>query len=297
MIRYRLAPRHSRLYTCSMKIHWIKQQIQERYSELTPVERRIADYILTWNEEELPPARKIAAESYVSEAALTRFAKRCGYRGFREFGYSFYSSAKGQDDQETGAASAWVGAAYQTLIEKTLAVTEESQLEELVSQMRQSRRLLVCGIGSSGIAAREYRLRLLRLGFNVEGADESHLMRIMASLTNSDSMLMALSISGNTRETAGALKIAWERGAYTVLITAADKPLGGEYCRKILRIGSLTNLDSGMAVSPQIPLLVAFDLIYACLLREDYVRWTSIHSATLKALGKGKAEAKPDKDF
>ena len=66
----------------------ILKEIEDIYDNLTPVEKNIADYFLKTKNISDFSAKTIADSLYVSEASLTRFAKKCGYKGFREFIYT-----------------------------------------------------------------------------------------------------------------------------------------------------------------------------------------------------------------
>ena len=63
--------------------------IEAHLQEFSPVERKIADYFLGGGE--TPPeetGKALAKRLGVSEAALTRFSQKCGFRGLRELFYA-----------------------------------------------------------------------------------------------------------------------------------------------------------------------------------------------------------------
>ena len=62
--------------------------IESKYEELTDVEKVIADYFLDTEDTELT-SKDVSKKLYTSEAALTRFAKKLGLAGYREFVYRF----------------------------------------------------------------------------------------------------------------------------------------------------------------------------------------------------------------
>ena len=63
--------------------------IESNYEKLTPLEKNIADFFIQNQEKMDFSAKAIAERLYVSEASLSRFAKKCGYRGYREFVYQY----------------------------------------------------------------------------------------------------------------------------------------------------------------------------------------------------------------
>lgn len=263
----------------------IRQRIREQYEEFSTAERRAADYVLYYDGDELPSSGVIAKELFISEAALTRFAKRCGFHGFRELRFSFISIPHVKPETKSDPATERIVNSYGSLIGRTFDVIDETLLSQIAAKMLAADKILICGLGHSGIAALEYRMRLLRIGLPAEVAREGHMIRIMSSLMTEKSLLIALSISGNTKEITQALKIAKSKAAETVLVTAAKDPEGAANSNIILHTGTVRNLAAGIAVSPQLPLLIVFDLLYAELIHQNYQNAMSAHSATLSALG------------
>ena len=66
-----------------------KQNIRSCYDEMTPVEKNIAEFFLNNTEKCDLSSKNIAKLLYVSEASLSRFAKKCGYKGYRELTFSY----------------------------------------------------------------------------------------------------------------------------------------------------------------------------------------------------------------
>ena len=59
--------------------------IQAAYPKLTAAERSVADFFLQNRERGDFSSKAVAARLYVSEASLSRFAQKCGFKGYREF--------------------------------------------------------------------------------------------------------------------------------------------------------------------------------------------------------------------
>ena len=56
--------------------------IESNYDKFTTVERNIADFFIQNRKKVDFSAKSIAERLFVSEASLSRFAKKCGYRGY-----------------------------------------------------------------------------------------------------------------------------------------------------------------------------------------------------------------------
>ncbi len=260
------------------------KEMEDIYDELTPVEKRIADYFIQNRDASDYSAKSIAYKLYVSEASLTRFAKKNGYNGFREFIYNLKLAAS-EGTPNINEMIEKAAATYQHILNKSWLLVNEKQMENLSKSISNSQRILIYGMGSSGMAAQEFKLRLMRLGLLVDAVTDSHLMKISSALVNENCLIIALSISGSTSEVLTGIKIAKKHGAYVVLLTAANgSALLNSYCNEIIPVASTKNLEGGTLISPQFPLLVMLDVFYSYYIRTDYVAKSSIHTETLSAL-------------
>jgi len=255
------------------------------YDKMTATEKAIADYFLGDVPIENLSPKTLTARLYVSKATLTRFANRCGFEGYREFVYHYKT---GRVQQPGGSSftqlTRKVIETYQAIFDRTRALIDEDQLERIARMLVCSERVYLYGSGSSGIAARELRLRLMRLGMPVEAIDDYLLMKINASVMQPDATVIGLSISGKTRVLLSSLRIAKERGARVILMTAnSSDRLAGQF-DEVLHVASDAMLDAGISISPQFPLLIMGDILFSYYLHTDLFRKRAIHSHTVEVL-------------
>ena len=269
---------------CQMNNHFVKQRITDLYGEFTPVEKIIADYLLSFRGGKLPSSHQIAKSLFVSEASLSRFAQKCGYAGFREFCFNYQIISPEEQTRSLDALSQKVMNSYQTLLDKTIALIDKDQMYRILDMITNAKRVYIYGIGSSGIAAQEFKLRLMRIGLFVEAVTDQHMIRMNSALVNRDCLVMGLSLSGTTKEVITGLRLARAHNAPTVLITASRKKQLKECCDEILPVASQKNLNAGTTISPQYPMLVVLDIFYSYLLQSDYPHRISTHAETLSAL-------------
>ena len=57
--------------------------IESIYANLTPLEKTIADFFIKNREEMDFSSKCVSRRLYVSEASLSRFSKKCGFKGYR----------------------------------------------------------------------------------------------------------------------------------------------------------------------------------------------------------------------
>lgn len=270
----------------------ILKEIEDIYDELTPVEKNIADYFLKTENITDFSAKTIAESLYVSEASLTRFAKKCGYKGFREFIYSLKISTSASAGNVNEIIQK-VTSSYKHILDKNLQLINETQMETLAFSIAKSKRILIYGMGISGIVAQEFKLRFMRLGILVDAVTDAHLMKVSSALVDENHLILALSISGKTKELLNGIKIAKEHGAYVVLLTAAkDSELLNSCCDEIIPVAAPKNFTTGTLISPQFPLLIMLDIFYSYYLQTDYAARFSIYSETLTALNNDNLEEK-----
>lgn len=65
----------------------ICERIKNNYRNMTDTEQVIADFFLNNKEKQELSAKVLSKQLHVSETALSRFAKKIGFSGYREFIY------------------------------------------------------------------------------------------------------------------------------------------------------------------------------------------------------------------
>ena len=232
--------------------------IESNYVNFTTVERSIADFFI-YNREQMDfSAKSVAGKLFVSEASLSRFAKKCGFRGYREFIYQY----------------------------------EENfvQIERVCRYMAKAGRVFVCGTGSSGLAAREMELRFMRIGLDITSMEHSDMIRMRGVFQDENCLVFGVSISGEKEEVLYLLEEAHKRGARTVMLTARNRPDFDAFCDEVMLLPSLLHLNHGNVISPQFPILLLTDILYSYYLSQDPYKKEVLHDSTLRALEKGRRE-------
>lgn len=259
--------------------------IESNYDNFTTVERSIADFFI-YNREEMDfSAKAVAGKLFVSEASLSRFAKKCGFKGYREFIYQYGENFVVKQESMTGNTRTVLNT-YQELLNKTYNLVDEKQVERICRYMSKAARVFVCGMGSSGLAAREMELRFMRIGVDITSMDYGDMIRMRGVFLNESSLVFGVSISGDTEDVSFLLQEAHEKKARTVLLTAKNKPEFDSFCDEVMLLPSLIHLNHGNVISPQFPILLMTDIFYSCYVSQDKYSKEILHDSTLRALGK-----------
>lgn len=265
--------------------------IESNYENLTTVEKSIADFFIKNQEKSDFSSRSISERLFVSEASLSRFAQKCGYRGYREFIYQYEETFVEKNQPITGHTRMALNA-YQELLNRTYSLINEPQIIRICRYLKRAGRVFVCGLGSSGLAAREMEMRFMRIGINIYSIQDSNLMRMRAVFQNETSVIVGISISGGGKDMLYLLRESHKSGAKTILITARNRGDHEEFCDELLLVPALRYLENGNVISPQFPVLVMLDVLYAYYVEQDKSRKEIWRGDSLKALKVEKRQLK-----
>ncbi|MCC0698031.1 MurR/RpiR family transcriptional regulator [Clostridioides sp. ZZV15-6383] len=249
--------------------------LESVYTDLSPIEKRIADFFIKNKKKQDFKAKTISTKLYVSEAALSRFSKKCGFSGYRQFIFAYENNIV-EDNENIASITKEVFTTYQELLNKSYSLIKDEQMNRIAYMMVQAKYVYIYGIGSSGMCARDFKIRFMRLGLRVEYVTDEHIMKMNSVIINEQSLLICISVSGANLQQ--YLKMAKEKGAKTVLITCNYKYRMKEYCDEVLKAAVTKNLDVGDVISPQFVILVIIDVLHSHFLNLDY----SVKYALLK---------------
>lgn len=277
-----------------------KQKMSNSYGDMTPVERSIADFFLSNAEKMDFSSKNISKRLYVSEAALSRFAKKCGYRGYRELIFSYEKDLESEvpkenTEQDVSSFTKKIRGSYASLLNESFNLLKEKQIRKVTAMLDTAKKICVYGMGSSGFVAKEFQLRFMRIGLTVEAFTDSQMMQMNAALADSETLVIGLSLSGRTKEVNHAVRLAKKKGAAVVYLTANEHPEVADCCGELVQTAYMKNLDTGTRISPQITLLVMLDVIYSYYFSSDTYYKVKKYKQTLAAIRGEEVEADEEK--
>ena len=252
----------------SMKKQDIATIIDLHFEELTELEQEIARYFLQVDTimDDLS-SQQVTQKLHVSQAALTRFAKKCGFTGYREFVFQYQHQANKQDthSHKHSPLTKRVLRSYSNLREQTQDLIDEAQLERVAQLIEDAERVYFFGTGSSGLIAREMKLRFMRLGVVCEALTDQDGFAWTTSIMDENCLVLGFSLSGTTQSVLDSLLDAMEMGAKTILFTSAPNKNSQAYTETVL-VASHSQSSYIQRISAQLPMLILIDLIYAYFL-------------------------------
>ena len=251
-----------------MKKQDIATIIDLHFEELTELEQEIARYFLQVDTivDDLS-SQQVTQKLHVSQAALTRFAKKCGFTGYREFVFRYQHQANKQDthSHKHSPLTKRVLRSYSNLREQTQDLIDEAQLERVAQLIEDAERVYFFGTGSSGLIAREMKLRFMRLGVVCEALTDQDGFAWTTSIMDENCLVLGFSLSGTTQSVLDSLLDAMEMGAKTILFTSAPNKNSQAYTETVL-VASHSQSSYIQRISAQLPMLILIDLIYAYFL-------------------------------
>ena len=242
--------------------------IDLHFEELTELEQEIARYFLQSDtiQDDLS-SQQVTQKLHISQAALTRFAKKCGFTGYREFVFQYQHQASKPDthSHKHSPLTKRVLRSYSIMREQTQDLIDEEQLERVAQLIDDAERVYFFGTGSSGLIAREMKLRFMRLGVVCEALTDQDGFAWTTSIMDENCLVLGFSLSGTTQSVLDSLLDAKEMGAKTILFTSAPNKNSQAYTETVL-VASHSQSSYIQRISAQLPMLILIDLIYAYFL-------------------------------
>ena len=242
--------------------------IDLHFEELTELEQEIARYFLQTDtiQDDLS-SQQVTQKLHISQAALTRFAKKCGFTGYREFVFQYQHQASKPDthSHKHSPLTKRVLRSYSIMREQTQDLIDEEQLERVAQLIDDAERVYFFGTGSSGLIAREMKLRFMRLGVVCEALTDRDGFAWTTSIMDENCLVLGFSLSGTTQSVLDSLLDAKEMGAKTILFTSAPNKNSQAYTETVL-VASHSQSSYIQRISAQLPMLILIDLIYAYFL-------------------------------
>ena len=266
-----------------------KQNMESLYDKMTEVERSIADFFISNKEVMDFSSKNMSRVLYVSESSLSRFAQKCGYKGYRELIFSYERDLEAERKSEShekdiSVLTKKVQNTYQKLLRENFRILDETQIRRVANMLNTSSKVLIFGSGNSGYAAEEFQLRFMRIGMDVNAFTDSQMMKISAALADGETLIIAVSLSGETLEVLESVRIAKKKGARAVCITARQDSTIAKECEEVIEVASLKNLDTGTKISPQFSILMVSDVLYTYYFANDSYFKTQKYRDTLSAV-------------
>ncbi|HKM23704.1 MAG TPA: MurR/RpiR family transcriptional regulator [Erysipelothrix sp.] len=256
-------------------------RIKEQINDFTTNEKKIANYILDFKDVVIGSSvQDVAASIGVSPAAIVRFSKKAGFKGFtnmkmslaQDHQSSIYAENNfiidGSESFELLADKARLSSL--NTIDITYKLLNLEVFKEASEKVNNARRIYLVGIGGSGIVADDLYQKLIRVDREVNYSWDNNLSISALTHCNPEDVVLCFSYSGKTREIVNLTRIAKEKGATTIAITQiGTSPLSklADYVINIPKEESEIRLG---AISSRTSMFIISDLMYFNLVNSNF---------------------------
>ncbi len=243
--------------------------IESHLDKMTDLEQRIGHYFLDpISIQENLSSLQVAQTLHISQAALTRFAKKCGFKGYREFSFQYLQDlqkAQTEADNMQSSLSRHVLYNYNQIHQQTKELIDEEKLERVAQIIEEADRVYFFGTGSSGLVARDMKLRFMRLGVVCEALTDQDGFAWTTSILDKNCLVIGFSLSGQTQSIIDSLIDAKNMGAKTILVTGQPEKIQEDFT-EVVPVALQSKPEFILRISAQFPMLLMIDLIYAFFL-------------------------------
>lgn len=255
--------------------------------DFTDNEMVLADYILA-NGYEIKnmSISELADATYTSPATITRFCRKLGLQGYKDFSIRYsleYEESRKQESIDTNLPFSRtdsfekitrnMGSLNASTINRIINEFDYDQLKRIVYRMHDADVINVFGVGISAIVALDFQTKMVRLGKQVNVNLNSILQDGYALSSTDNTVNLVISQSGETPQILECIRILANKNSYIVSVTANTQSTAAKYSNEI--ITARTEEDDSFTV--KIESFASYnathfilDCLYCFLFRLDY---------------------------
>lgn len=257
--------------------------IRQRYPQLAQSDRKLADFILA--QPDLArhlSSQQLASQSGVSQSSVVKFAQKLGFKGFPALKLALSEAlASNANPHSVPVHNQICGddplrLVGEKLIKDNVAamhasldVNTEDKLLETVNLLRNARRVVLTGIGASGLVARNFSWKLMKIGLNAVSEQDMHALLATVQAMTQDDLLLAISYSGARREINLAADEMLRVGGKVVAITGFSPNALQQRATHCLYTIAEEQATRSAAISSTSAQMMLTDLLFMGLVQQD----------------------------
>ncbi|RWR02961.1 transcriptional regulator [[Pantoea] beijingensis] len=261
-------------------------RIRQLYPRLALNERRLADFLLSQPDRACRlSSQKLAEETGVSQSSVVKFAQKLGYKGFPSLKLALSESLSDKESITvhnhilSGDPLKIVGeklfAEKQSAIRATLDINSEDKLSETLRLLKSAHRIVLVGIGASGLVAKDFSWKLMKIGISAVAEQDMHALLASVQALKTGDLLLAISYSGERREINLAAQEAQRVGANVLAFTGFTPNTLQQCATHCLYTVAEERTTRSAAISSTTAQLALTDLLFMALIQNDPERASS----------------------
>lgn len=205
-------------------------QIKTDYEFMSAVEKKIADVILTDAKNFTTCSmQELSGMTGVSQGSINNFANKFTGGGFPYLklqvatsipsSENFTFSGVEKSDSLKDVLRKRTDSVCEAL-KRTVSVNDESALSSVAEKIMKAKMVDIYGLARSAVVATDMSKQLLKLGIRVNFSSDVLTCAVSASLLTEDCLVVAISMSGRTKDVIDAVNIAKKNNVPIACITA-----------------------------------------------------------------------------
>ena len=196
-------------------------KLRQEASGYSPTQQKLGEFVLS------DPARvlyltitELARESHTSEASVTRLCRTLGCKGYNEFKMALaLDIQQGQPARQAGDEIDNVVDESVQALQDTARLLDRTLLEKAALALHQAQSVQIYGVAASAILWEYLHYKLLRLGKPAQLFSDMHRAAMNATTLSSETLVVAISSSGSTRDLLHVVKLARKRGVKVLALS------------------------------------------------------------------------------
>lgn len=258
----------------------VLSQINKRQEYMTPVEQRIANFILE-NPRKIinMPVKDIAFNSNTSDAAIVRFAKRVGLAGIKELKVELAKELHTLEKEKISRVIDLEADNHKDIFDKVFKNTIQAlyNTEKIVSRdvMEKAAHLIlkadntfIFGVGDSANVGHDIEQKLHRVNVNAFFTADKYLCLTRLSNARENDVLFVITLSGKTAEVIEVVKKAKSLGIKVVILTQNHASIAKRHSDLAIEITEEETNIQYMNMTSRIAQLVICDVLFFYVCRE-----------------------------
>ncbi|CAI1768017.1 MurR/RpiR family transcriptional regulator [Serratia fonticola] len=258
-------------------------RIRQIYPTLAQNDRKLADFLLDNAEQARHlSSQKLAQLAGVSQSSVVKFAQKLGYKGFPALKLALgevlaqpqaapvvtvHNHILSSDPLKTVGEKLLLE--KQAALRATLDINSEQRLLTALEMLRAARRVILVGIGASGLVAKDLSFKLLKIGVMAVAEADMYVQLATIKALSREDLMLAISFSGERREINLAAEEARIAGAKVLALTSFS-PNGlqqrADHC--LYTIAQEPNIRSA-AISSSTAQFALTDLLFMAMLQHE----------------------------
>jgi DNA-binding MurR/RpiR family transcriptional regulator len=272
----------------------VAEQVRAASGSLSPAEVRVVQTLLSRGADVIHASvSEVAATAETGVGTVVRACKSLGFKGFQAAKIALAQDLLPLDERpqedisdtdEPREVLVKLAASSGEALRRATASVSADRLARAIDLLANARRVLCLGVGTSAPLAQDAAYRLTTIGIDADAPPDVHVQHVRARLLSVSDVALAVSHTGATQETLGAVRGAKEAGGRVIAITSFSTTPLTELADVALVAGGLETSYRVEAMASRLAHLLVIDSLYTSLVLKTGPRASRAQQLTADVL-------------